>query len=134
MVQSHDDLAKALIELVQQHSQELPRKAEKLLRNGDAILKLQQHGLTEIGISPGLYDGVVCHVDRTDLPKVRKAVGWLRKTHTCVSNADDRTVRVYLEADAYPGVQIAFKTVLPENGRCRIETHYYKNASLVCAR
>jgi len=134
MLQTNDTVAQALIALVEQEFEELPRKAERLRRNAEAILKLQSHGLTDMTVSPGLQSGAVISVDRENLPKVRKALGRLRKSYTSVINVEERSVRIYLEAEAYPGIQIAFRTVLPENSRCRIETREFTDASLVCDR
>ena len=134
MLQTNDTVAQALIALVEQEFEELPRKAERLRRNAEAILKLQSHGLTNVTVSPGLQGGAVINVDRENLPKVRKALGRLRKSYTSVINVAERSVRIYLEAEAYPGIQIAFRTVLPENSRCRIETREFTDASLVCDR
>jgi len=134
MTQTRDDLHKAMLALVQQQIGELPRKVESLLRNGEAILKLQQAGLTNAQIGPDSYGQETISVDRTALPKVRQALGKLRKSYVTVIDADQRAIRVYLEAVAYPGLQIAFRAELPEGSRCRIQTHQYTTATLVCDR
>lgn len=125
-----------LIEAVQLQVESNQKTMDRILKNAKAIRKIEQEaGISLIDSKYALYYGESIHIDRKDLPKIRKVVGRLRVDSKDVAGdyevSKQIAVFVVPKNEEFSSLRFTYRT--PHRGtRCRVETSVYKQISLVC--
>jgi hypothetical protein len=93
---------------------------------------LPQEATLEIA-QPWHYEHPRVEFPREALVAVRKAVGRLHVEEKNLESAEERTIRITLSAEKYPGIRFQYVRPLAEGATCQIveQTSTYK--TLVCS-
>lgn len=120
------------IKRTRERGRELAKRIKSNARQLAALALVLPEGIKWDCFSPWQYSHPSIMVARDRLAELRKAIGRLHKESAMLESAEERTVRVTLSSERFPGIQFCYIRPLVEGSKCRIKQETSTYYSLSC--